>query len=162
MSEAVYTAEAHVSGGRHVGHGRTTDGELDVKLRPPKELGGHGGGTNPEQLFAIGYAACFEASVVLAASRVGVPVERVADAAIDAKVMLVRDGPSALRLAAELSVTLPSLEDPTPAAELVRVAHGICPYSKATRGNIDVAFQVNGVPVDVEAEATSAAHSRQG
>jgi osmotically inducible protein OsmC len=155
MTKALYTAEAHVTGGRQQGHGRTTEGELDVELRPPKELGGERGGTNPEQLFAIGYAACFEAAMVLAAQRIQIPVERVDDAAIDSKVMLTPSGERALKLGVELAVGLPSVDDPRKAAELVRVAHGICPYSAATRGNIDVALSVNGVTLENETEPAS-------
>jgi osmotically inducible protein OsmC len=145
MTNPLYTAQARVTGGRQHGHGQTTDGALDVQLRPPKELGGDGGGTNPEQLFAIGYAACFEAAMLLAAQRAKVPVEQVADATIDAKVMLVRAGERALKLAVELAVELPAVDDHERAAEIVRIAHGICPYSNATRGNIDVALSINGV-----------------
>src|SRR5918995_4256772 len=140
MRKALYTAHAHVTGGRLRGHGRTTDGELDVRLRPPRELGGTGGGTNPEQLFATGYAACFEAAMMLAAQRIKVPVEQLDDLAVDSKVMLIPSGERALELGAELAVELPSVRDPAQAAELVRVAHRICPYSNATRGNIDVAI----------------------
>ncbi|HMI72405.1 MAG TPA: organic hydroperoxide resistance protein [Solirubrobacteraceae bacterium] len=145
MTKPLYTAQARVTGGRQHGHGRTTDGALDVQLRPPTELGGDGGGTNPEQLFAIGYAACFEAAMLLAAQRAKVPVEQVADATIEAKVMLVRAGERALKLAVELAVELPALDDRELAAEIVRIAHGICPYSNATRGNIAVALSINGV-----------------
>jgi osmotically inducible protein OsmC len=145
MTKPLYTAQARVTGGRQHGHGRTTDGALDVQLRPPTELGGDGGGTNPEQLFAIGYAACFEAAMLLAAQRARVPVEQVADATIDTKVMLVPAGERALKLAVELAVELPAVDDHERATEIVRTAHGICPYSNATRGNIDVALSVNGV-----------------
>jgi lipoyl-dependent peroxiredoxin len=147
-NKPLYTAHACVTGGREHGHGRTSDGALDVQLRPPQELGGDGGGTNPEQLFAVGYAACFEAAMLLAAQRSRIPVEQVADVAIDSTVMLVPTRERSLRLAAELVVELPSLEDPAQAAELVRAAHGMCPYSNATRGNIDVVLSVNGAPVD--------------
>jgi osmotically inducible protein OsmC len=152
MRKALYTAEAHVTGGREHGHGRTNDGELEVRLRPPKELGGQGGGTNPEQLFAIGYAACFEAAMQFAAQRINVPADKIADVAIDSKVMLIPAPERALELGVELAVELPSVEDPRQAAELVRVTHGICPYSKATRGNVGVALSVNGVMLETEPE----------
>jgi lipoyl-dependent peroxiredoxin len=152
MRKALYTAEAHVTGGREHGYGRTTDGELEVRLRPPKELGGQGGGTNPEQLFAIGYAACFEAAMQFAAQRIKVPADKVADVAIDSKVMLIPAPERALELGVELAIELPSVEDPRQAAELVRVTHGICPYSKATRGNVGVGFRVNGVTLEMEPE----------
>jgi osmotically inducible protein OsmC len=82
----VYTAEAYVTGGRAEGHGRTSDGALEVDLRMPREMGGGGGGTNPEQLFAIGYAACFESSLGVVARR---RRQEVGDVAIDSKVMLL-------------------------------------------------------------------------
>ena len=147
----LYTAQAHVTGGRQHGRGRTTDGELDVELQPPRELGSEGGGTNPEQLFAIGYAACFEAAMGIAAQRMRVPAERVADVAIDAKVMLIPVKDRALKLGVELAVGLPSVDDLGQAAALVHGAHAICPYSNATRGNIDVALSVNGVALESEA-----------
>jgi osmotically inducible protein OsmC len=152
MSKALYTAEAHVTGGREHGHGRTSDGELEVRLRLPRELGGQGGGTNPEQLFAIGYAACFEAAMQFAAQRVKVPADKIADVAIHSKVMLIPAPERALELGVELAVELPSIEDPRQATELVRVTHGMCPYSKATRGNVGVAFSVNGVTLEMEPE----------
>jgi lipoyl-dependent peroxiredoxin len=145
MTKPLYTTQARVTGGREHGHGRTTDGSLDLRLRPPKELGGDGEGTNPEQLFAIGYAACFEAALLLAAQRLRA---HVADVAIDSTVMLVPTGERSLVLRVELAVELPSVGDSEQAAELVRAAHGICPYSNATRGNIDVALSVNGAPLD--------------
>src|SRR5512133_3297113 len=138
----LYTAQAHVTGGRQRGHGRTPDGELDVQLRAPRERGGDGGGTNPEQLFAIGYAACFEAAMTIAAQRLKIPVEQVDDVAIDAEVMLIPTEERALKLGVALAVELASIDDPQRAAEIVRVTHGICPYSNATRGNIDVALSV--------------------
>jgi Ohr subfamily peroxiredoxin len=149
----LYTAQAHVTGGRQNGRGRTPDGELDVQLRAPRELGGEGGGANPEQLFAIGYAACFEAAMTIAAQRLRIPVEQVEDVAIDAKVMLIPTADRALKLGVALAVELASIDDPRQAAEIVRVTHGICPYSNATRGNVDVALSVNGVTLTDELEA---------
>lgn len=110
----------------------------------PQELGGTGGGTNPEQLFAIGYAACFEAVLSLLGQRENVPA---ADAVIDAKAMLIPIGGGRFKLGAELDVTLPSITDDEKARALVRTAHTICPYSNATRGNIDVELIVNGEPL---------------
>jgi lipoyl-dependent peroxiredoxin len=147
MSRTMYTAEARVTGGRDDGRGRTSDGRLDVALRLPKELGGNGDGVNPEQLLAIGYAACFEAVMTAAARKLAIPDAEVADAAIDAKMMLISCDDGTFALAAQLDVELPSIHDPAQAAQLVRLAHGICPYSKATRGNVDVAFTVNGLAV---------------
>jgi osmotically inducible protein OsmC len=144
-TKALYTAEARVTGGREHGRGRTPDGALDVALRLPNELGGDGGGTNPEQLFAVGYAACFEAVIGFVAKRLRLAVD---DLAIESKVMLIPEGDGGFKLGAELAVELPSMEDPAQAAELVRAAHANCPYSKATRGNIDVAITANGAPLD--------------
>jgi lipoyl-dependent peroxiredoxin len=146
MTTAIYTAQARVTGGRDHGRGRTPDGELDLQLRMPKELGGNGGGTNPEQLFAIGYAACLEAVMKLVARRMRIAVD---DVAIDSKVMLVPASEGRFELAVELAVELPSIGDPGQAAELVHTAHAICPYSNATRGNIDVALSVNGAALEL-------------
>jgi lipoyl-dependent peroxiredoxin len=145
MTKALYSAEAHVTGGRANGHGRSSDGALEVDLRLPKELGGEGGGTNPEELFAVGYAACFEGALGTVARRAK---EEVGDVAIDSKVMLLPTEERGFKLAVELDVSLPSIEDPAKAIELVRLAHRVCPYSNATRGNIDVTLTANGQPVD--------------
>ncbi|MFG2055619.1 organic hydroperoxide resistance protein [Micromonospora sp. NPDC048930] len=144
MTKVLYTAEARVTGGRANGHGRTADGQLDVRIRMPKELGGDGDGTNPEQLFAVGYAACFEAALALVGQRTGLVAD---DTTIDAKVMLLPIGQGRLKLAIELAVTLPSVPDAEQAADLVRTAHQVCPYSNATRGNVDVTLVVNGAPL---------------
>lgn len=144
MTKVLYTAEARVTGGRANGHGRTADGQLDVRIRMPKELGGDGDGTNPEQLFAVGYAACFEAALALVGQRTGLVAD---DTTIDAKVMLLPIGQGRLKLAVELAVTLPSVPDAEQAADLVRTAHQVCPYSNATRGNVDVTLVVNGAPL---------------
>jgi len=133
-----------VTGGRLAGHGRTSDGLLEVDLRTPPELGGDGDGTNPEQLFAVGYAACFEGALAAVARRRKLET---GDVAIDSKVMLVTSEGRSFTIAVELAVTLPSVEGDA-AAELVGEAHGVCPYSNATRGNIDVTLTANGVPVD--------------
>jgi lipoyl-dependent peroxiredoxin len=141
----LYTAEAHVTGGRVAGHGRTSDGVLEVDLRTPVETGGSGGGTNPEQLFAVGYAACFESALGVAGRR---RRQELGDVAIDSKVMLIPTDDRAFKLAVALAVTLPSVNDPEEAIALVRVAHQVCPYSNATRGNIDVSLTANGRPVE--------------
>jgi lipoyl-dependent peroxiredoxin len=145
MPKPVYTAQAHVEGGRAHGHGVTSDGALEVELRPPVEAGGEGGGTNPEQLFAVGYAACFESALAAAGRRAK---EQLDDVAIDAKVSLLPTEERGFRLAVELDVALPSVTDAAHAVELVRTAHHICPYSNATRGNIEVGLTANGVPVE--------------
>ena len=145
MTNALYTAQAHVVGGRIDGHGRSSDGELEVDLRVPTELGGNGGGTNPEELFAVGYAACFEGALTTVARR---RKEEASDAAIDSRVMLVASEDRGFNIAVELDVSLPSIDDPAKAVELVRAAHRVCPYSNATRGNIEVGLTANGQPVE--------------
>ncbi len=144
MAKILYTAEANVSGGRADGHGKTTDGALEVDLRLPEEMGGSGGGTNPEQLFAVGYASCFESALGVVARRAKVDA---GDASVDSKVMLSPTSEGGFELSVELDVTLPSVEDADRAVELVEAAHRVCPYSNATRGNIDVALSANGRPV---------------
>jgi Ohr subfamily peroxiredoxin len=139
--KVLYTARASVTGGRDEGHGRTSDGMLEVDLRMPSEMGGAGGGTNPEQLFAVGFASCFESALKVVARRAKQPAD---DVSIDSKVMLLPTPERGFKLAAELDVTLPSIDDAGQAEELVRQAHQVCPYSNATRGNIDVALRVNG------------------
>ncbi|MFE7798305.1 organic hydroperoxide resistance protein [Nocardia sp. NPDC057440] len=140
MTKAIYTAQAHVTGGRN-GRGRTEDGRLDLELRQPKELGGDGDGANPEQLFAIGYGACFASSLALVAQRRGLAAS---DVTVDARVMLVPAADGRFRLGAELDVSLPSITDVDQAVDLVRIAHQVCPYSNATSGNIAVALTANG------------------
>ena len=139
-----YVTQARVTGGRS-GHGRTTDGKLDVDLRLPKELGGDGAGTNPEQLFAVGYAACFSTVLTLLGQRRKLDA---GDAVVDSTVMLIPVGDGTFRLGAKLDVTLPSIANPQQAIDLVRGAHELCPYSRATRGNVDVALVVNGTPLE--------------
>jgi lipoyl-dependent peroxiredoxin len=143
--KVLYTAQATVTGGRDEGHGATDDGALEVDLRMPSEMGGDGGGTNPEQLFALGYASCFESALKLVARRMKQDAD---DVSIDSKVMLMPTPEKGFKLGAELDVTLPSVSDPDQAEELVRNAHQVCPYSNATRGNIDVALSVNGRALD--------------
>jgi len=132
--KVLYTGKTHTTGGRD-GASRSSDGRLDVKLSSP---GTSGDGTNPEQLFAAGWSACFEGAIGLAARKMKVAVP--ADAAIDAEVDLcLVDG--AYFLQARLNVSLPGLERDV-AQALVDAAHQTCPYSKATRGNIDVVINV--------------------
>jgi osmotically inducible protein OsmC len=144
MAKDLYTAEAHVTGGRADGHGRSSDGALEVDLRLPTEMGGQGGGTNPEQLFAVGYAACFEGALAAVARRQKLEV---GDVGIDSKVTLMTGEDRGFKIAVELHVTLPSVEGED-AVELVRAAHLVCPYSNATRGNIEVVLTANGTAVE--------------
>jgi osmotically inducible protein OsmC len=144
MSKVLYTARAHVTGGRAQGHGETSGGELKLELRMPPEMGGEGGGTNPEELFAVGFAACFEGALGVVARRQKLEA---GDVAIDSRVMLIPTEERGFKLAVELDVALPSVDDPQAAVELVRAAHQVCPYSNATRGNIDVKLTANGQSV---------------
>jgi lipoyl-dependent peroxiredoxin len=143
MAKVLYTAHAHVTGGRD-GHGRTTDGELEVDLRVPKEMGGAGGGTNPEDLFAVGYASCFESALGGVARRDHLDAGEVT---IDSAVSLLPTGDGGFKLAVTLDVALPSVVDRGKAAQLVSGAHQVCPYSNATRGNIDVTLLLEGEPI---------------
>jgi lipoyl-dependent peroxiredoxin len=141
MARVLYTAQATVTGGRAAGHGRTNDGALDVQLRSPKEMGGQGGGTNPEQLFAVGYAACFESALGVVGRR-----ERaeVGDVSIESRVSLLPTQERGYKLAVDLAVTLPQVHDPEQARRIVAAADQVCPYSNATRGNIDLTLTANG------------------
>ncbi len=133
--KVVYTAKTHTTGGRENGASRSSDGRLDVKLSTP---GSARIGTNPEQLFAAGWSACFESAIGLVARKKKIALP--AGLAIDAEVDLVlADGAYLLR--ARLNVSLPGVERET-ARELVHEADQVCPYSKATRGNIEVAIDV--------------------
>ena len=145
MAKVIYTAEAHVTGGRQAGHGRTTDGALEVDIRIPSELGGEGGGTNPEQLFAVGFAACFESAMSVVARR---EKREADDAQVESKVNLIPTEERGFGLAVELDVTLPSVEDPEEAKRIVAAAHKVCPYSNAPRGNVEVTLTANGEVVD--------------
>jgi lipoyl-dependent peroxiredoxin len=145
LARVLYTAEATVTGGRTEGRGRTSDGNLEVDLRLPKELGGDGTGTNPEQLFAVGFAACFEGAIGVVGRR---KKAEVGDVSIDSRVSLLPTEERDFKLAVELDVTLPQVDDPEQAAAIVAGAHKVCPYSNATRGNIAVTVTANGKPVE--------------
>jgi Ohr subfamily peroxiredoxin len=144
MAKTIYTARAAVTGGRVHGHGRTDDGVLDVQLRAPKETGGEEPGTNPEQLFAVGYAACFESAVAAVGRRQRVDL---GDVSIASRVSLITGEDRSFTLAVGLDVTLPDIADEDDAVRIVAAAHKVCPYSNATRGNIDVELTANGRPV---------------
>ena len=133
LDKVVYTAHAHTTGGRD-GRSVSDDGLLDVKLNPPKAMGGGGTGTNPEQLFAAGYSACFMGAMkhVAGMKKIAVP----ADAAIDASVD-IGPIPAGFGIAVKMVVSLPGM-DRVVAQDLVDTAHQVCPYSNATRGNIVV------------------------
>jgi Ohr subfamily peroxiredoxin len=133
LDKVLYTAHAHTTGGRE-GRSTTNDGLLDVRLAPPKEMGGMGDATNPEQLFAAGYSACFMGAIKFVAGQKNIAVS--SDATIDGKVA-IGPIPNGFGLAVELAISLPGM-DRAAAQELVDAAHVVCPYSNATRGNIDV------------------------
>ncbi|MFK0009766.1 organic hydroperoxide resistance protein [Paenarthrobacter sp. NPDC090520] len=133
--KTLYTAEALASGEGRDGNARTNDGKLDVALASPVELGGNGQGTNPEQLFAAGYAACFHSALRLVGRKERVDVT---DSAVAAKIHFgALTDSEGYGLAAELEIALPALGKEK-AEELMAKAHTICPYSNATRGNIAV------------------------
>lgn len=136
--ETKYTAEAVSTGDARNGHVRSSDGLVDQDLRMPKELGGAGGASNPEQLFAAGYAACFHGALRLVAKNAGVQVPE--DSTVTAQVGIGPDD-GGLGLAVVLTAALPGIDKAT-ADDLVNKAHEVCPYSKATRGNIDVRLDV--------------------
>jgi Ohr subfamily peroxiredoxin len=136
--DVLYTAEALSTGAGRNGHVRTTDGRLDAGMAVPKEMGGSGDGLNPELLFAAGYAACFHSALqgVARARKVAVT-----DSAVGARVQIGPTGDGGFTLAVLLEVTLPGL-DHEQAQELADAAHQVCPYSNATRDNIDVTVTV--------------------
>jgi len=140
----LYTTEAVVEGGR-AGHGRTRDGRLAVELSAPKELGGDGGpGTNPEELFAVGYGACFQSSLLSVAR--GRKLDA-SDSTVTAQVGLGPTGHGGWGLAVALDLHAPNLSR-VDAVDLMRRAHELCPYSNATRGNIDVTLRVDGTALE--------------
>ena len=133
--DALYTAEALATGGgRDGGHIATNDGRLDLTTAVPKDMGGNGEGTNPEQLFASGYAACFHGAFQLVARQAKADVT---DASVGATVSIGSNGEGGYQLAVTLEVVVPNLEHDE-AQKLADQAHQVCPYSNATRGNIDV------------------------
>ncbi|EME23116.1 organic hydroperoxide resistance protein [Rhodococcus triatomae] len=136
----VYTAEALVTGDGRNGQGRTSDGRLDLTFAIPTEMGGTGDGTNPEQLFALGYAACYHSALRLVARQAGADVT---DSAVGARIGIGPTEGGGFGLEATLEVTLPNLSREQ-AQELADKAHQVCPYSNATRGNIDVTILVTG------------------
>ena len=135
----IYTTSATATGGRD-GAARSEDGSVDVKLVVPKEMGGPGGeGANPEKLFAAGYAACFLGAMKAVSGKVGVRVP--ADATVSAQVGFGPREEGGYGVTAALTATLPGIE-PADAERLMHAAHEVCPYSNATRGNLDVGLTV--------------------
>ena len=136
MTDALYTARAHAVGGRQ-GTAKSDDGHLDVALGYPKSMGGNGEGTNPEQLFAAGYAACFLGALGLVARGAGV---KLGEHSLDSEVDLIKDDTS-FHIGARLTLNAPEL-DKAVALDLLHKAHAVCPYSRATQGNIEVELKV--------------------
>jgi len=136
--DAIYTATATATGDGRNGHTATEDGLLDVDVRIPKEMGGPGGATNPEQLFAAGYAACFHSALKLVG---GADKADVSDTQVSASVSIGTLDTGGFGLAVELVVDVPHV-DHDAAVVLVDKAHEVCPYSNATRGNVDVTLSV--------------------
>jgi lipoyl-dependent peroxiredoxin len=134
----LYTATAHATGDGRNGHATTDDGQLDLDLRIPAAMGGPGGATNPEQLFAVGYAACFHSAMKVVAQRQGVDVT---GSEVSASVGIGATSEGGFGLTVELDVHVPALDKAT-AESLAAEAHQVCPYSNATRGNIDVTLTV--------------------
>ncbi len=134
----LYTAVATATGDGRNGHATSEDGQLDLDLRIPTEMGGPGGATNPEQLFAVGYAACFHSALKLVAGTDGLDVE---GTEVSASVGIGATDDGGFGLEVELDVHAPNLDDVT-AQQLVERAHAVCPYSNATRGNIEVTLRV--------------------
>jgi lipoyl-dependent peroxiredoxin len=132
QSDVLYTAVATAENGRD-GRVATDDGKLDVVVNPPKEMGGSGAGTNPEQLFAAGYSACFQGALGVVARQEGVDVS---GSTVTAKVGIGRND-EGFGIIVEISAEIPNVGEAA-ARELVEKAHQVCPYSKATRGNITV------------------------
>ena len=133
LDKVLYTAHAHTTGGRD-GRSVSDDGLLDIKLSPPKAMGGAGTATNPEQLFAAGYSACFMGALkhVAGVKKVTVPADASIDASID-----IGPIPAGFGISARLAISLPGM-DRSVAQDLIDTAHQVCPYSNATRGNIDI------------------------
>ena len=151
LQKVLYTAEAHVEGGRQ-GHGRTSDGRLEVDLSVPAEMSGDGGpGTNPEQLFAVGYAACFQSALLGVARGRGIDAS---GSRITSKVGIGPTGHGGFGLEVSLDLHAPGLSA-ADASDLMARAHQRCPYSVATRGNIEVTLTVDGIPLEHGAEAAA-------
>ncbi|MCM3688714.1 organic hydroperoxide resistance protein [Kocuria rosea] len=136
--QTVYTAEALATGAGRNGRARTTDGRVDLALAVPREMGGSGDGANPEQLFAAGYAACFHSALQMVARQQKVEL---GDSSVGARVGIGPDGQGGFGLEVALEVVIPDL-DPRTAADLAEQAHRVCPYSNATRGNVEVVLTV--------------------
>ena len=133
--EVVYTTESTATGGGRDGHVKSADGRIDLDTRPPKAMGGSGEGTNPEQLFSAGYAACFLGALRLVAGKSKVQLDDATNGTVE--IGFGKDSEGGFGLTGKIIGYLPGLDE-SAAKDLVEQAHQVCPYSKATRGNIDV------------------------
>jgi lipoyl-dependent peroxiredoxin len=133
--EVVYTTESTATGGGRDGHVKSADGRIDLDTRPPKAMGGSGEGTNPEQLFSAGYAACFLGALRLVAGKSKVALDDATNVTVE--IGFGKDSEGGFGITGKVVGYLPGLEE-SAAKDLVEQAHQVCPYSKATRGNIDV------------------------
>jgi Ohr subfamily peroxiredoxin len=133
--EAIYTAESTASGGGRDGHVQSSDGRLDLDTRPPKPMGGSGEGTNPEQLFSAAYAACFLGALKLVAGKTNVTLPEATDVTVQVGIGKTAEG--GFGLTGNIVGDLPGM-DQQAAQDLMQQAHQVCPYSNATRGNVDV------------------------
>jgi Ohr subfamily peroxiredoxin len=136
LTRPLYTARATATGGR-AGHAVSDDGILEVDLQPPKQMGGPGGATNPEQLFAAGYAACFQSALSVAGRRAGIDTSQ---STVEADVTIGTIAGGGYGLAVKLRVTIPGVQS-AEVRSLAEAAHQICPYSNATRDNIEVTLE---------------------
>jgi lipoyl-dependent peroxiredoxin len=133
--EVVYTTESTATGGGRDGHVKSADGRIDLDTRPPKAMGGNGEGTNPEQLFSAGYAACFLGALRLVAGKSKVKLDDATNVTVE--IGFGKDTEGGFGLTGKIVGYLPGVEQSV-ADDLVEQAHQVCPYSKATRGNVDV------------------------
>jgi lipoyl-dependent peroxiredoxin len=133
--EVVYTTESTATGGGRDGHVKSPDGRIDLDTRPPKAMGGSGEGTNPEQLFSAGYAACFLGALRLVAGKSKVKLDDATNVTVE--IGFGKDSVGGFGITGKIVGYLPGMEE-SAAQDLVEQAHQVCPYSKATRGNIDV------------------------
>ena len=141
IDKAVYTAQATSTGGR-TGSTRSSDGRIQLNLSTPKELGGDGGaGTNPEQLFAAGYSACFIGAMKAVAGKQKIALPSEVSITADVSIGAMTGKPGAFGIAVDMAISIPGMDNAA-AQALVDAAHEVCPYSNATRGNIDVTLRV--------------------
>jgi len=136
--QVIYTADVTASGDGRDGHVTSSDGIIDFDVAVPKEMGGAGGATNPEQLFAAGYSACFHSALRLVSRRAKVSID---GTSVNAKVGFGKNDSGAYGLAVTLIVSIPGAEREV-VQQLTEAAHQVCPYSNATRGNIDVQIEI--------------------